>query len=399
MWELHPAQGFYVGDIGRFSVGGDFFQNYMIVSGNVDSMNIKGDFDDSTLILNSRSADLKSLIVGGNISGTIISYGHIGTIMSQKGGISADVTTMAGGSDNDVDLIQTANGFTGDLIVGGDLKKFISKASLGTNPENSLTGRSQTFNIAGNLDYLAVIGTVGQTHLYANINVGGDFGTLDVDGTLYSDVTVNGSLKKLVLDGGLGGLLDMDGNGIPETAFGSLNIFGAIGSMKFNPNADIYADLSLGGSIASLTLRNADIHGNITSRYGTIGTISVTGGDITSIISAKYIGSVSVTNGQISGTVRAGTGIGSLSAGAIDGAMISSGWNIGNVTVKGNVNNSFILAGYDAGANGIVDGIDDNPITGGVHSGNINSLNVGGGMNRTIVAGGVGPRRHFGQCL
>lgn len=494
-------QGTRIGSITKMSVDGDFRNNVFVVSGVIGSLDIGGSFIDSTLILDGPSeANLKKLTVAGEtMTGTIRSYGQIGSIISKgSGGIAADISTVEGGWNNDVALISTVGGMTGSLDIAGSLKKFTSGGSLGSDPTTTSSGRSQTYNIGDDLGDLEVTGPAGANDVFAEINVGGNIGTVNIGGTLYGQLNTNGNLNSLTLGGGLGGWLDFDLDGIDETAAGSVDVFGDIVKMQLNPTSDLVADLTVGGSLSKLTLTNADIVGDITSRYGSITDISVTGGNIQGDLEARSFGRITVRNGDVSGditatsgniasfslrggtlsgsieaegtidmlnivggttagqtiqagrgmgrltitgdldadilsglgidsltvrggningdvnaemtigtvttdraitgTLRSGSYIGRVSAGSLNGATISSAWNIGTVSVTGNMANSFILAGYDTGANGVVDGVDDNPITGDVHSGDIASVSIGGMMNRSIVAAGVAPGPHTGDA-
>jgi hypothetical protein len=485
-----------LGAITSMRISGSILGSEIAVNGYLGSVWVGGLIDGNSLIAvhGANTGYLKSLTVVGDIGGTITSAGRIGSITSTAGAISADISTVADGwSANtgkwDIALIQTAGGYTGSLSVAGSLKKFVSAVSLGDNPEDTTNGRSQTFDIHENLDSLLVGHKGAPAHLFAEINVGGNIGKMDVDGTFYGRVTTNGNLSSLTLDGSLGGQLDVDHDGIQEDV-GELIVYGTISSLTLKPTADIYADLTVGGSIAQLVLNNADIRGDITSLYGSINSIRLTGGSILGKVTAKSIGTVSITNGDIigdglsatdggiksvtvkgtlnadvnatgdidalnitgsaaaghtitiggnlkqakitgnldadlltgrsikslnvggnltgsvnaetsldaltvtgdiSGTVRAGGGIPKLTAGSLTGATISSAWNIGDVKVTGHMTNAFLLAGYDAGADGVVGGGDDNPITGSVHRGNIKSVSIGGAMNRSIVAAGIDP--------
>lgn len=486
----YGVQATMVGAIDKIVVGNDFARNQLTVAGTIGSMVVKGDFENSVVTLQGPAIGyLKSLLVTGNISGQIVSAGRIGTIISQKGAISANIKTLENDSNSDVDKIQTALGFTGRLDVAGTLHKFISAVSLGSNPDTN-NGQTQQFNIGGNLDSLRV-GSKGVANLYTDINVGGNIGVIDVDGTMYSRISTNGDLSKLLLDGALGGMLNMGPRG-------SVMVFGDLGQLTFAKNSDMVADLDIGGDIQAISLKGGSVLGQITSRHGlikgvtvvggniagditgdSIGAIAVTGGNITANVTANKGGiksltvkadkfgggsllgdvtanggridvlslaggdagtghtiyasggfkTVSITRGDlnanlmsgmdittltvkggdiagrvsadriigavngdgtISGTVRAGAGLGKLSAGALSNALISSGWNIGAVNVKNSVVNSKVLAGFDVGADGVLGDIDDNALNGGrVHSGNIASMTVGGVLDRSIVAAGI----------
>jgi len=341
-----------VGSITRTKVGGDFEDNHVEVASNINSMTIKGSFIDSYLSLNGPSvAYLKSLVVTGDISGEIISAGKIGSIITKTGSISADISTIVSEWNGDINLIQTAGGYTGALNVAGSLKKFISNTSLGDNPATTPDNTTQIFNIQNDLKYLKVKGD-----LYAGINVGGDIGKVDIDGTFYSSTFVNGNMDSLVVDGGLGGVLGALGTR------GNLTVLGNLKSLKFNTSCDLFADLTVGGTIKKISLRNGSIIGNLTSRYGSINSISLKGGSIIGDVQASSIGKITVSNGNITGNITATNGNiksisvknGNLSAdvtaenGSIDKLRISNGDvtaghtilasnGIGTVSIKGDL--------------------------------------------------------------
>ncbi|MDY6914030.1 MAG: hypothetical protein SVT52_06205 [Planctomycetota bacterium] len=200
-----------VGAVDQIKVSNDFELNSFTVAGKIGPMDIGGAFIDSYLSLQGPSiANLKSLVVNGDISGEIVCAGKIGQIISRNGGISADISTIVAEWDGDINLIQTAEGFTGKLYVSGSMGRFISGLSLGESPAQ--TGETQTFDILGDLNYLKVGSRSVSAHLYAGINVGGDVGTMDISGTLYANVMINGSMKSLIVGGQMGGLLNFTEN-------------------------------------------------------------------------------------------------------------------------------------------------------------------------------------------
>jgi len=347
------SDGGFVGAINAISVAGDFARNSLIVAGEIGVVTIGGAFVNSFLSLQGPTvAYLRSLTVNGDISGAILSGGRIGRIVTQTGSISADVSTLPGGWNNDVDLIQTAGGFTGKLEVAGSLRKFISRASLGDNPELTVGNRTQVFNIWGNLDYLLVGGIRGVTsHLYADINVGGNIGTLDVDGTFYGRVAANGDLNLLTIDGGFGGVL---GAGVGPR--GSLTVLGEIRSMRFAAGNNLVADLTVGGSIRSINMTDmtmtpgqGDIVGNITSLYGAIQSVTVTGGSILgNLTAAQGIGRIFVRGlngdpGNIVGDIL-------VQNGGIRSLSVYNGNLDANVTVLGGNIDSLIITNGSATA-------------------------------------------------
>lgn len=279
-----------VGAIDAVTVKGDFSGNTFYIANELSSMKVDGAFSNSYLYLQGPSTGyLKKLEVAGNIGGTITAAGKIGSIVSKTGAISADISTTTNTWSGDVNLIQAAGGYTGDLDVAGTLKKFVSGTHLGTDPQVATT---QVFDIIGDLDDLRVGG-----NLFAGINVGGDVGKVDIDGTFYSNMYVNGDINSFTVDGGLGGTLGALGTK------GSLNVQGNIKKFKFNTSSDLAADLSVGGTIKKISLKSGSITGNLTSRYGSIGNISLSSGSITGDVQAVSIGKISVKSGNVSGDI------------------------------------------------------------------------------------------------
>ncbi len=358
-----------VGALVRMGVAGDFTTNSFTVAGAIGTVTISGDFDNSVMILQGpTTANLWSLTVGGNISGTITSAGRIGSIISY-GEITADISTLGRGGDSDVDLIQTSGGYTGTLRVGGNLEKFVSYVSLGDNPADT-DGITQRFEVWGNVVNLAV---GGEGNMYADLDVGGSIGTLYLGGTLYGRISANGMLYKITVRGSLGGLLDMDGDGTPETPRGSLNIGGTIQTMSIPTGSDIFADLSVGGSIGSIGLVGGSIVGNIESRFGTIGSINVINGDILGELKARAINKVSITNGTISGNIIT-TG-GSLTALAMGSSTLDA-----DITVEGGTIDYIYFVGTNFAAGRTI-----------YASGGLGSVTISGGN----IAGDLVSRRNI----
>lgn len=485
-----------VGAMLNVNVKGNFSGNDWWIARLLSNMTVGGYFEDSDLIIDGPSeGELRRLTVGKGIIGTnqIVSAGSIGRIVTRAGGIEGTIGTIAGGWNNNIDLIQSGAGITADIICNGSINKIIANGSVGLNP--ATTSSFSNISATGNVKLIEIRRKAGvPSHLYANIQVGGDLGTLNIGGTMFSDVAVDGNLGKLIVRGGLGGLLDVDQDGDNDQV-GSLNVVGYISSMSFPGNYDIVADLTIGGSIKAIALKGGSILGNIESRYGSItkitlnggsiegsitgasiGTISLTnaalnadvtatrgsigsvsvkngdlngslsaangdigsvivsGGDITagqSIVAGGDIGRVRITGGSLDASVQAGgrigevnvqqdinqsidagTGIGTVRAGGditattirsggmldnlfaanMIGSIISAGTGMGNLRMTQNASNSFILSGLlvGEGIDGIL-GTADDDLDGVLHSGNINLLTIGGLLDGTIVAAGIGP--------
>lgn len=355
----------YVGAIGNMKVSGDFCRNNLRVAGELTSLIVGGKFDHSVLTLQGPTvANLKSLVVGGDITGEILSASRIGQIISQRGSILADITTLETGQAPDVQLIQAAGGCFGEIHIGGNLGKFISGSSLGSSPATN-GGRTQKFEVWGTLGELKVVAG----DLFADITVGRDIGLISLSGTLFGNLSANGNLSSLSIAGQMGGMLDMDSDGTAETKRGSIAVMGSIGSISLPSNKDIFADMSVGGSITGIALKGGSIKGNIESRYGSIGKISVTGGNIDGTLTAKSIGSVSVTDGNITQNIR-------TTAGSIKSITIKNGQLAADIRAENGVIDVLDLAGCTVAAGREVyasAGINKMSVSGGSFAGNITS--------------------------
>jgi len=305
--ELIP--GLLVGAIGTFKVGHDLTDSYVKVAGPVGTLTVGNRFNNSTLLMPGAAANLSRLEVYDDISGRIESHGRIGTVVTRIGAIYADIMTTKDedAPSNNVGVISTANGYFGRLEVAGSLGTFACYSSLGLDPREELI--PQNFLIAGNLGTLKVVRRRGQpaSNLYADISVGGTVKRVDVDGTLFGDLVVHGDLEKMYLDGNLG-FVDADG-----TPYGSLDVLGTIKYMKFSKYGDLVADITSGGSIQKLYIRDGDLEGDIVSRYGDVLGIYVYNGNVNGSITGRSVNYVSVkakysNTGNLTGDITATNG-------------------------------------------------------------------------------------------
>ncbi|MCD6364829.1 MAG: hypothetical protein J7M14_03050, partial [Planctomycetes bacterium] len=367
-----------VGAIGDVSAGRDFLSNTVNVAGEITSMVVTRDFNSTVELYGPTVANLVSLrVVDGNLSGTITSHGHIGQIITDTGVIDADIQTVrhpeVADWNRDVELIRTAGGYTGTLDVAGSLEQFVSTVSLGSDPTTTGTGKSQLFSVWNDLGRLEVRDPAGTTtHLYARWDVGGDIGDIDVGGNFYSEVTTNGNLTSLVVDGAMGGQ-------VGKANYGALTVLGEAGSMQFSTQQSIVADLDIGGSIDRITLAGGDVVGNITSRYGSIEGMRVVGGDITGNITGNQVEYVEVEGGDISGNITAQTGdirLVHVRNGNISGTITTTIGRINKLIVA----NGGILAGAVITANA---GFGEVGLYGGDLAGSL--VSSIGGIDRVLI--------------
>ncbi len=286
--------------------------------------------------------------------------------------VAGDIRSMRFGQDRDiladltfgggVNRISLRNGdIVGDItclfgelrtvtVIGGNILGDITAPEI-----RNITVRSRT--VLGVEQGGTVSGDITVTE--------GDLRVLNViGGDISGDVTVlNGMLWRL----GLRGSRD----DISELAAGS-RIYAAAGfrSVVFN-NADVNGDI-----VSGLDMRNVRVNGDVTGRlYAETGMRSVN------------------IRGAFSGILRAGGEINRVSAGSLDGAVVSAGWNIRSVLIRGDVDSSMILAGadYNTGFDGVPGTADDSPIVNNASSGDISRVNVAGSVTDTVIAAGVNP--------
>ena len=345
-WGARITRGSF-GSLGQVSVGRDFAQNIYNVAGLVGGINVGGHFYDSVLMIQGPSTSfLKSLVVEGDIYGEIISGGGIGEIVSRSGAIYADITTLYEEWGGDVDLIETLRGYFGKLNIVGSLGEFISHDTLGENPATTIDGKTQTFSIGGDLGALTVGSKKTKTDLYANFNVGGNVGKVDISGDYFGSIQTNGNFESLIVGGKFGGDI---GGGLGIR--GKVIVMGELGSLNFSSEGDLAADITVGGSLGKIALKGGSILGDLTSKSGVIDGIKLAGGSIKGNITANSIGAISIKDGSIEGdlTARNGTidsiavkngsisGAISITGGELSKLSISNGDLSGDVTVAGGI--------------------------------------------------------------
>jgi hypothetical protein len=248
-----------------------------------------------------------------------------------------------------------------DLTVGGSLMGL------------SLTNASIVGNLASRYGSIGNIKLVGGS-ISGNIT-GKSVGKVEVTtGNITGDITAtSGNIAAITVKNGN---LDAD-----VTAEGTIDVLNIVGGALAGHT------ISAGRGIGKATV-SGNLAANMTSGRGIA---SLVAGNISGAVSAETTIDKLVVRGALTGSVRGAGGVTQLSAGSLSGAVISSACSLGKLKVIGGVDDSFILAGYDVGADGAVGGGDDNPVTGAVHSGNIVSLDIGGVLNGSIIVAGVGP--------
>lgn len=169
-----------------------------------------------------------------------------------------------------------------------------------------------------------------------NVQSIGRFGLLTQGGGGSTDSNIYGALPSLTVKGGMN--------------FATLNIFGGVntqfngklGTAKFGgslQDAAIFTDGNIGKITIGGSVRVSLIQAGATAAGGNLGSLTIQGSLTDSIVGAGYqMGAVTIRGSMLNSTIE-GFGILGVTP-AIDTAIKS-------VTIGGDMENSFILAGYD----------------------------------------------------
>jgi hypothetical protein len=303
---------------------------------------------------------LKSLTVGGDVveldlqvagkSGPIIIGGNLSAYINPLASISGDSEIFIKGPSGDITSINVygsvttgANiiiqGVAGSIVIGSPNKKGVSTGDFsgnltiqGDHPAPAVITLLEIFGsiIGGNFDIIGTVGTINVAHsLTGDFTVDGNLGTLIVG----SDAFHSGDV--------LGGTFTVEGN------VGNISVTGAaIGTVLIEGNAGNISIFSDGAS-PNLVAINAVI-----DTQGTIGNLTITGGNVAGIVDAGR----TLTKATIRGSVIAGgsitSSLGNISnlsiTGNVAGAITAPNGNIANLTVSGS-----FLAGSTVTANSL----------------------------------------------
>ena len=216
--------------------------------------------------------------------------------------------------------------------------------------------------------------------------------TVDLDG----NIKINGSLDNLLLDDIL------ENSRVTTSHFALKGINLKADNIKDNVDFDIsgwikklQANKFSSGSIIAdgiynITVKEGDFGADVKTKIADIAGISTTG-DITGNISAAgYINKIIAKQGDFTGVARAAKSINSLQAINLDSAVLSTGDDINKVNVKGNILDSYLLAGYDIGSD-CAFGLQETDGHDSPGYGNIDSVTAKGEFARSYICAGVLP--------
>ena len=336
-----------------------------------DDLDEDGVTDDLTAVLT--ASTLGSVLAAADVNGDLMASDGVNLVQVLGGDLNGEVTTWGVlGS-----VLVTARAVAGNLV-GGDINGCIN-GDGGVRLVSATGG-----NVNGDV--------VSQTFVTSVI------ATAMVDPT--TRLLVGGSVEGSVLSAGTIGLVSAAGGNVGNPALCAVDGL-SVGTVRATAMFQPATGTRVGGAVGADVTAARDI------------TLVSASTSITGTISAGLrLGSVTVSNGSLLGSVVGGTGVGRVVvSGALEGAVIrscgpidlvqaasmtsstiSSALRIGSVLIRGNVDTSLILAGYDVGEDLALGTADDNELTqGNVHAGTLNVLSVGGTLSGTVVAVGIGP--------
>ncbi|MCP4708235.1 MAG: hypothetical protein GY869_06395, partial [Planctomycetes bacterium] len=161
---------------------------------------------------------------------------------------------------------------------------------------------------------------------------------------------------------------------------------------KLNVRCNISGSIQTQNDIGKVISKTGAIFGDLIAQNGSINKVSapleISGG----IYALNTLNSVTVKNGDLTADLRANT-INNVKAQGLNNAVISA-WNINKVKISVDAVDSYLLAGFDIGMNGLDDPTDDF-----LSVGDLGSFKVGGEIRNTFVAAGVMPDRIYDSLV
>ena len=330
------------------------------------ALEVAGDVTGNILITNAGTAAGADAMnnVKLNITGSVIGT----TTVTSVGGAAMNNATIDPVNMGAITLSGKVNAMTGsDIIATGAVASLTVNGTIdagSTIQVGSITGATAvnagTGGTGGNLD-----GAI--TALNGNINavtIAGDLtGTLSTDD---SGLDTGGSIGNVTVGGVFSGTISDTADTAANATIGDILIAkGATGGNITAEGALAKYTVSAGGSAATINVASitgttnvtGDLTGNITSKLGSIGTITVLAdlanaqpGDLSgAVLSATSIGNLSVA-GDLSGSVTTQNGgIGTVAANELSGSLSATG----TIAVDGTINAVTIADGSTAGINNI----------------------------------------------
>ena len=346
------------GNLGNLIVGSDLAHYTYSLVGNLA---VEGNLGNATI----NGALNGLLLVKGNANVTVISKAG-GTIVSTAGGVEAEGV---------ISSFTSSGGIVAGNIIG---TKGVSKATITGNFNGRLSsteGNVGTVVISGNLNGFL-------TTPYGTIN------SLTLHGALNGTLQAN-SLNNLNIPGNVAGTINVT-NGVNAITIGSallttgviqagwlsaISISGnELGNITVGQGAGSPVVLTVGGNLGGKVFFSTPVSASIAHDITAAGSLTTT----SSLTGLKV-------SGAVRGNVEIDGQIGTISAAAIAGGVITGGFGINSIAVSGSITNSIIQSGIARGDDHVLGTNDVNETPSMADIGSITAGNV---QNSIIAAGG-----------
>ncbi len=458
------------GRAGRIDVGGDFAGALKIDGSNpkglaLRTLNVGGTLTEGAFYVDGHVGTLSFANTLGTADEALVINGNLAKIrVGTDRAIHGSDFALDLSVDGDLKAFEAFGAVTGDIFARGDVRKFMVAADPVTAGTDILAGK---IDILGNASQVSVVGgNLGEDVFYT---VAGDINQFKVvDGDIMDGAVITssfGNIKNITVNsGGVFGAVR-----VPNGSIKALTVSGAdlgnnadpatiealeVGTIRFNGSmmpgtgvniVGLLSNLIVDGSVMAGATINAgaaaairvglDMAGSIRLGHYEKGTKLVVGGNLggTTVIDADTsidvgaditadasvfvgrhlpklkVGSSRGTLGTIRGNVFASKSGGQWHVGAVDGGVLTTGFDLSQLSVATTVSNSLIQAGIQPGVDGTyattaagrdfgeqstiasIGKVTAATISDSVLSaaGNFNQLTVGTGLVRSSVSSGL----------
>lgn len=427
----------FTSSTGSVIAAGDSIFNVAVTGNLSDALVLLGVYDfgaDDTpggIGVNADAVKIGRLVNGVNVGGNIDNVRF-----------SAGMTAGLDGLYNTADdrVAPGASGFVGIAVAGTVTNSSIFADSHIDNVDSRITRGGAGFALADDGIFSAVApvgtpiaGSLSTTHSGANITI-----TFSGPGSAFWDaaggrvILVSTTLdSSLIVESSTGALADFDVVSNDDASMGLISL-----RANLSGNSDIIIDafvmtletghvsgngrFTIGGDVGSIVTGNFSaallsalhvgsvlIAGNFGSpvlageshvSYLSGGSLVVGGSAGATLNVSRNIDSVALNGGMDNASFRSGGLVGSFTAAAMFRSYASAREAFASVAVNGNMTESGILAGGDAGANATFSTADSGFNADEATSGNVGAVSIAGNMVRSSIAAGAlrGPDGFFG---
>lgn len=368
------------GNLVRLNAGGDIRLSSISASGPIQTLTAGGEITQVAIEAAGPDARIDTVRAQGLLQGTISATGNIGIVESVSSDVAADIQTRLFPGRTQVPGLATLTAgrdYVGSLIILGNTGTITVGRNIAlfgqTNPVLDLRGN------LGSID-------AGSGQIYSDVQVGQSItGTITIgrvnmrpgtDRVSTAGIVAFGRINSVIVNGDLGGNITSRSGGI-----GSITI--NEGSVR--PTSTItVAD----GALTTLTINGGDLLGDVLVD-GDIGTIALLPG------ASNFVGNIGVADAKRNSTqfrndIRNQLPPGVQRTAGLDGVLISASGSIANINVStGGIWESRIIAGVNIDSITVRGAVRNDGLTTGTNSQFVAGQTIGS-ITVGALASGVG---------